>query len=227
MRPSLIKWRVLEGLAGDEERSHEVGQRVPLPQPPTPQIEQPSRPADLSSLGSEHAHLAGKGTRNQHTGVEDRERDVDQVALGLPHRLGAGCRRLRVGDIPNGEVGRKQSCEEHQLRSQPNDGADSHRLWPIITTTQTRLGDRVQCALRHCHRTGNCVRVHGHEVIIAVTRAEVTPRRNFVIPSRVWHLDRSLNALSTSADASVRLLWSTGRWQRRADIRLGMCSAGS
>jgi hypothetical protein len=26
--------------------------------------------------------------------------------------------------------------------------------------------------------------VHGHEVIIAVTRAEVTPRHNFVIPSR-------------------------------------------
>ena len=29
--------------------------------------------------------------------------------------------------------------------------------------------------------------VHGHEVIIAVTRAEVTPRDNFVIPSRQRH----------------------------------------
>jgi hypothetical protein len=30
--------------------------------------------------------------------------------------------------------------------------------------------------------------VHGHEVIIAVTSAEVTPRHNFVIPSRqrIW-----------------------------------------
>ena len=28
------------------------------------------------------------------------------------------------------------------------------------------------------------MRVHGHVVIIAVTRAEVTPRHNFVIPSR-------------------------------------------
>ena len=62
--------------------------------------------------------------------------------------------------------------------------------------------------------------VHGHEVIIAVTRAEVTPRHNFVIPSRDRHLDRSLNALSTSADASVRCC--APATAAAADIRLGV-----
>ena len=51
----------------------------------------------------------------------------------------------------------------------------------ILTTTQARLRYGVQRPFRHRHRAGDCVRVHGHEVIIAGTRAEVTPRHNFVI----------------------------------------------
>ena len=41
------------------------------------------------------------------------------------------------------------------------------------------MGCSAPCRLGH--RAGDCVRVQSHEVIIAVTRAEVTPRHNFVI----------------------------------------------
>src|SRR4029077_4524699 len=66
-------------------------------------------------------------------------------------------------------------------RSQPDDGADSNRLRAILAATQARQRDGMQRALWHRHRSRDCVRVHGHVVIIAGTRAEVTPRHNFVI----------------------------------------------
>jgi hypothetical protein len=41
--------------------------------------------------------------------------------------------------------------------------------------------------------------VHGHEVIIAVTRAEVTPRHNFVIPSRTRLLSQVVSGSTGTA----------------------------
>ena len=127
---------VLVCLAADEERPHEEGQRVPLPKAPAPKVEQSSGSGDLAALGGEHAHLAGERARDQHTGIDDRERDVDQRGLTSPERHCAGRCGLGVGHVPDGEVGRKQSRKEHQLRREPDDRTDGDRLGAILPTTQ-------------------------------------------------------------------------------------------
>ena len=82
-------------------------------------------------------------------------------------------------------------------------------LRAILAATQARQRDGMQRALWHRHRSGDCVRVHSHVVIIAGTRAEVTPRHNFVY-----------------LESSAALLGETGELQTERRQRSGLHLTG-
>src|SRR3954469_14644881 len=121
---------VLEDLAGDEERSRDVRQHVPLAHAPGEPavLAGPDLPpavaaaAWLEPLGGEHAHLAPDRAEHEVDRVHGRERDVQLLRLGGPQLGPHG---------PDREVHREQAREEHQLAGQPDDGPDLDHVGPV------------------------------------------------------------------------------------------------
>jgi hypothetical protein len=121
---------VLEGLAGDEDRAEDEGEREPLDHPPAGDVEDRALTAlargeglapGEAPLGHEHADLTGDGAEDQDRGVQQCEA-VGEVRLPL----GEGLRRHRA----QGEEHREEAAEEHELAGQPDEGADLRRVRP-------------------------------------------------------------------------------------------------
>src|SRR5690242_5421475 len=129
--------QVLVALPEVEVQAHQEGEHVPLAQAPAHRVQQRPGAADLAALDREHAHLAGDAGQQQDGGVDRAQREV-QVRTRPGHARALDHR-------PDGEVHREQGREEHQLRGQPDDGADADQ----VGSAGRRAGGRLHGCCRH------------------------------------------------------------------------------
>ena len=130
---------VLQGLTADEDGAHDVGEDEPLAQAPLGEVDQRPGAADLPALGGEDAPLAGERRGHEDRGVGRRERHVEQCRLLRPE--------VRA-DRADGEVGREQRSEEHELAGEPDDRAHADHAGSVVVPVQTGGRNR-RCCCRH------------------------------------------------------------------------------
>ena len=119
---------VLQGLAADEDRAHDVGQDEPLSQAPLADLRQAPLAADLAALGGEDAQLAGHRGQHQDRGEGQRQRHLEQRGVLGPQI---------PADRADGEVGREEGREEHQLAGEPDDRAHCDHARPVVVPVKS------------------------------------------------------------------------------------------